>query len=53
MPNQPECKIDISGNKYWCLNDKLHRVDINPETGLTCPAVEFTNGNKWWFLNNR
>jgi len=36
--------IDEIGNKFWCLNGKLHREDG--------PAVEFENGDKVWFLNN-
>ena len=43
MNNQPICKVDGSGNKYWFLNDKLHRVDG--------PAIEFANGTKSWWLN--
>ena len=38
-------EIDSRGNKYWINEvDQLHR-----EGDL--PAVEYTNGNKWWFLN--
>ena len=49
--NKPECKIYTSGNKFWVLNGKLHREDINPETGLTCPAIEYADGDKRWYLN--
>ena len=49
--SQSECKIDTNGNKRWYLNGNLDREDINPETGLTCPAVELANGTKHWFLN--
>jgi hypothetical protein len=31
-------------NKWWYLNDKLHREDG--------PAVEGANGDKWWYLND-
>ena len=51
--NKPECKTGPNGDKCWYLNDKLHRVEIDPETGLTMPAVESTNGNKIWFLNDQ
>jgi hypothetical protein len=35
---------DENGNKFWTLpNGKLHR-----ENG---PAVEFTNGDKYWYIN--
>jgi len=51
--NKPECKIYTSGNKFWVLNGKLHREDINPETGLTCPAIEYFNGDKRWYLNDK
>ena len=51
--NKPECRIHTNGTKEWYLNGKLHREDINPETGLTCPAVEYANGNKEWYLNGK
>jgi hypothetical protein len=36
--------INELGDKYWYNNmGELHRVDG--------PAVEYTNGNKYWFLN--
>ena len=31
------------GNKYWYLNDNLHREDG--------PAIEFADGSKAWYLN--
>ena len=37
-------KVSASGNKYWYLNDKLHREDG--------PAVEWDDGDKWWYLND-
>jgi hypothetical protein len=33
------------GDKYWYLNDKLHRVDG--------PAIEYANGSKFWYLNGK
>jgi len=33
------------GNKYWCLNDLLHREDG--------PAVEYANGDKVWYINGQ
>ncbi|HSH25598.1 MAG TPA: hypothetical protein VLA13_08690 [Massilibacterium sp.] len=36
-------KVFDSGNKYWFLNDQLHREDG--------PAVERTNGDKAWYLH--
>jgi hypothetical protein len=38
-------KVDSHGTKYWILNDKLHC-----EHG---PAVEWANGNKFWYLNGK
>ena len=32
-----------NGNKYWFLNDKLHRVNG--------PAIEWSDGRKLWFLD--
>src|SRR5271165_3270221 len=49
--NKPYCKVETNGNKFWYLNGQLHRVEINPETGLTMPAVEYANGTKYWYLN--
>src|SRR5271165_5431572 len=40
-----------SGAKFWYLNGELHRVEVNPETGLTMPAIEDANGSKYWYLN--
>jgi len=34
-----------NGTKRWCLNGKLHRVDV--------PAVEKVNGTKYWYLNGK
>ena len=36
-------QVDDDGNKFWYLNDKLHREDG--------PAVENANGSKYWYLN--
>ena len=47
------CQTDANGNKCWFLNGKLHREEIDPETGLTMPAVEYANGTKCWFLNGK
>ena len=38
-------KVDDYKNRWWCLNDKLHREDG--------PAIEFGDGSKWWFLNGK
>lgn len=38
-------KVYNSGDKYWYLNGKLHRLDG--------PAVEFANGDKHWYLNGK
>ena len=35
--------IYADGEKYWYLNDLLHREDG--------PAVECANGDKYWYLN--
>ena len=34
------------GDKYWWVNDKLHR-----EGGL--PAIEHANGDKYWYVNGK
>ena len=36
--------INVRGTKWWLLNGKLHREDG--------PAVEWTDGNKHWYLND-
>ena len=38
-------KVFDNGDKYWFLNDKIHRIDG--------PAVEYANGNKRWYLNGK
>jgi hypothetical protein len=35
---------DEFGNKFWYLDDKLHREDG--------PAEEWANGDKCWYLND-
>ena len=37
--------IDKHNDKYWLLNNKLHREDG--------PAIERTNGSKEWWLNGK
>ena len=36
-------KVWPNGDKYWCLNGKLHREDG--------PAIEWYSGSKAWYLN--
>ena len=40
-------KVEINdlGDKYWYLNDKLHREDG--------PACEDADGTKFWYLNGK
>jgi hypothetical protein len=38
-------KVYDDGDKYWYLNNKLHREDG--------PAVECANGDKCWFLYDK
>ena len=38
-------KVYPNGDKYWCLNGKLHREDG--------PAIEWANGSKSWYLNGK
>jgi len=37
--------INEYGDKYWILNDKLHRIDG--------PAIEYSNGEKRWHINGK
>ena len=39
-----EVRVYTHGDKYWCLNDKLHREDG--------PAIEHSDGFKSWWLND-
>ena len=41
-----EYKVEVhtDGDKWWYLNDNLHREDG--------PAVEYVNGDKYWYLND-
>ena len=40
---EPECRVNVLGDKFWCLNGKYHREDG--------PAIEYANGYKAWYLN--
>jgi hypothetical protein len=38
-------KVDDYKNRWWCVNDKLHREDG--------PAVEYADGTKHWYLKGK
>ena len=38
-------KTGANGDKYWHLDDKLHRTDG--------PAIENADGDKYWYLDNK
>ena len=38
-------KVYSNGDKYWYLNDELHREDG--------PAIEDSDGDKSWYLNGK
>ena len=42
---KPICTINTDGDKFWYLNDKLHREDG--------PAIECASGTKAWYLNGK
>jgi len=42
---KPILKINIRGDRFWWLNDKLHREDG--------PAIESASGYKEWCLNGK
>jgi hypothetical protein len=37
-------RVNKNGDKYWYLNDKLHREDG--------PAVEWASGDRHWYIKN-
>jgi|SRR5579859_2184614 len=43
--NQPICKTNSFGDKFWFLDSRLHREDG--------PAVEYANGYKAWYLRGQ
>ena len=45
MDNKSIRNVDEDGNKYWCLNGKLHREDG--------PAIIRINGIKEYFIHNK
>jgi hypothetical protein len=46
LPNGGELFQDGVGRpKFYFLNDELHREDG--------PAIEFANGDKYWYLNGQ
>jgi len=40
-----EVVVHDNGDKFWYLNDKLHREDG--------PALEYASGNKYWYLKGK
>ena len=46
-PKKPEpvCETDENGNKYWYIEDKLHRADG--------PAIERASGDKAWYVEGK
>jgi hypothetical protein len=42
---EPECFVDVYGNKTWCVNGKRHRLDG--------PAIEDTDGAKLWYVDDK
>jgi hypothetical protein len=43
---EPTMEIDRKGNKFWRLRHAVrHRTDG--------PAIEWADGDKWWFLNGK
>ena len=38
-------KVNDNGDKFWCLDGKLHRVDG--------PAIEWADGGKIWYLDGK
>jgi hypothetical protein len=45
LPNGGELREYFNGNKWWFLNDKLHREDGH--------AVEGGDGYKSWYINGK
>jgi len=43
MQENPTCRIESNGSKYWELNGRYHRLDG--------PAIEWANGDKQWRVN--
>ena len=43
-PDFTGCLINKYNNKIWFKSGKFHREDG--------PAIEYSNGSKWWCLNN-
>ena len=43
--NNYNIKLDECKNKYYYLNDKIHREDG--------PAIEYANGDKAWYKNGK
>ena len=65
-----EYKVEVyaNGDKWWFLNDQLHREDgpaVECANGTKSwylndkrhredgPAIEFASGAKWWYLNDK
>lgn len=52
----PYLSVGRFGTKWWHKDREkttLHRTEKDPETGLTLPAVEFVNGDKFWYKDGQ
>ena len=48
----PYLSVGKFGTKWWHKDREkttLHRTEKDPETGLTLPAVEYEDGDKFWY----
>jgi hypothetical protein len=43
--NAPKVVEHANGNKFWWLNNQLHRTDG--------PAIEWANGNMSWYVDGK
>jgi hypothetical protein len=49
----PELVINRDGDKCWYINNhELHRIEIDPNTGLSLPAYE-GRWKSWWVYGVR
>lgn len=49
----PAVEITTDSTKLWYQYGEYHRDEIDPETGLSLPAIEYSSGTKEWYINGK
>lgn len=49
----PAVEITTDSTKLWYQYGEYHRDEIDPKTGLSLPAIEYSSGTKEWYINGK